>query len=165
MVLAIGTHKILVSACLLGDPLRYDGGDNRVDHPLLQQWHREDRLIAICPETTGGLPTPRPAAEIRNGRVWTQAGKDVTAAFERGAEAALELCRQHRIRLALLAARSPSCGNENIYDGRFSGRLVSGAGITAARLQAAGIRVFNPDQIEQAARYLATLDSSEGAKP
>ena len=92
----------------------------------------------------------------------TQAGEDITAAFERGAQAALELSRQHRIRLALLAARSPSCGNESIYDGRFSGRLVPGAGITAARLQAAGIRVFNPDQIEQAAEYLARLECTTG---
>ena len=154
--------KILVSACLLGEPLRYDGGDNRFEHPLLQQWHREDRLIGICPETAGGLPTPRPAAEIRDGRVWTQAGEDVTYAFERGAEAALELCRLHHIRLALLAARSPSCGNEFIYDGRFRGRLIPGAGITAARLQAEGIRVFNPEQIEQAAEYLSALEYTTG---
>ncbi len=151
-------RKILVSACLLGEPLRYDGRDNRIDDPLLRQWRDEGRVIPLCPEVAAGLPTPRPPAEIRDGRVLTRDGEDVTDAFERGADAALTLCREQDIRCALLAARSPSCGNQRIYDGFFSGRLVAGAGITAARLQSAGIRVFNPDQIGEAAAFLDSLD-------
>jgi len=153
--------RILVSACLLGQPLRYDGRDNRIDHPLLHQWRKEGRVVALCPETAGGLPTPRPAAELHDGRALTRDGNDVTGAFIRGAEAALDLCREQGIRIALLAARSPSCGNLVIHDGSFSGRLIPGAGITAARLQSAGIRVFNPDQIDEAATLLRQLDNGE----
>jgi uncharacterized protein YbbK (DUF523 family) len=153
--------RILVSSCLLGQPLRYDGRDNRLDHPLLQQWLDEDRVVPLCPEAAGGLPTPRPAAELRNGRARTRNGGDVTDAFIRGAETALDLCREQGIRIALLAARSPSCGNRLIYDGSFSGRLVPGTGITAACLQSAGIRVFNPDEIDEAAALLRQLDTGE----
>ncbi len=152
-------EKILVSACLLGAPLRYDGADNRCDHPLLDRWSRQGRLIDICPETAGGLPTPRPPAERRGGRVVTARGDDLTEAFSRGAAAAVDLCRTHDIRLALLAARSPSCGNRMIYDGRFSGRLIPGAGVTAERLQAIGVRVFEPAQIDELAATLNRLET------
>jgi len=155
-------HRILVSACLLGEPLRYDGGDNRIDHPLLRQWREEGRLVPLCPETAGGLPTPRSPAEIIGSRVITRQGEDVTDAFVKGAEATLDCCRRQDIRIALLAARSPSCGNEQIHDGSFRNRLVPGAGMTARVLQSSGIRVFNPDQIQQAAEYLAVLERTTG---
>lgn len=152
--------KILVSACLLGEPLRYDGRDNRLHHPLLTRWHDEGRIVPVCPETAGGLTTPRPPAELRDGRVITREGQDLTAAFERGAERALALCREQGIRVALLAARSPSCGNDRIYDGSFSGTLVGGMGVTARRLREAGVSVFNPEQITEAARALNRLEET-----
>ncbi len=151
-------QKILISACLLGQKVRYDGNSLCIDHPLLRQWQQQQRLVPLCPEMAGGLPVPRAAAEISGGsgadvitrqaRVLDRFGNDVSENFIKGAECALAICRQHDISIALLAARSPSCGNEWIYDGSFSKRLVQGAGVTAALLQQNDIRVFHPEQLE-----------------
>ena len=77
-------ERVLVSACLLGEPVRFDGGSAALDHPLLRRLHAEGRLVAVCPEVAGGLPVPRPPAEIAAGRVLTREGRDVTAPFEAG---------------------------------------------------------------------------------
>lgn len=144
---------ILVSACLLGQPVRYDGQGRQEIHPALLRWQEQGRLVVICPECAGGLPTPRPPAEIvAPGRVETEAGRDVTEAFMRGAEAALALARRHGVEVAILKARSPSCGSRQIYDGSFSGRLVDGMGMTARLLAEAGVAVFDEEQIEEAIR-------------
>jgi uncharacterized protein YbbK (DUF523 family) len=154
-------EKILISACLLGERVRYHGGDARVDHPALRRWWDEGRLIIVCPEVAGGLTTPRPAAEIvmnANGRrVLTATGRDVTDAFARGAQAAVDACVAHKIRVAILKDASPSCGSTAIYDGSFSGRRIAGQGITAERLAAAGVRVFTETELDAAAAYLAEL--------
>lgn len=160
-------EKLLVSRCLLGHPVRYDGGAHGPLAPL-QHWQAEGRVIALCPEVAGGLPTPRAPAEIAGGQgarvldgqlaVRTIAGEDVTAAFVSGAEQALKLVREHGIRLALLKARSPSCGNLENYDGSFSGVRVPGEGVTAAALRRAGVRVFNEAQLDQLAAELARLE-------
>ena len=156
-------EKILVSACLLGGRVRYHGGDARIAHPTLRRWHEEGRLVPLCPEVTGGLTTPRPAAEItvtpEGRRVLTAAGHDVTGAFERGAEAAANACAAHGIRIAILKDGSPSCGSRSIYDGRFSGRRVERQGMTATRLIAAGVKVFIESEIDDAAGYLDSLDA------
>lgn len=156
--------KILVSRCLLGHAVRYDGGAHG-PIALLLQWQAEGRVVALCPEVAGGLSTPRPPAEIPGGQgaavldgllaVRTVDGEDVGAAFLAGAQAALALVRQHGIRVAVLKARSPSCGNLENYDGSFSGRRVPGEGVTAALLRRAGVQVFNEEQLDEAARALA----------
>lgn len=146
----MNTPKILVSACLLGCPARYDGQSKPVNHPLLQRWHANGWLVPYCPEQAGGLPTPRPAAEIQqDGRVMTGEGKDVTSAFLKGAEQALALCQQQKIKYALLKESSPSCGSHDIYDGQFRGRKIPGEGITAHLLKAHGIRIFSEQQIDE----------------
>jgi uncharacterized protein YbbK (DUF523 family) len=156
-------EKILISACLLGERVRYHGGDARLEHPILRRWQEEGRLVPLCPEVTGGLSTPRPAAEITvtpdGRRVLTAAGQDVTGAFERGAEAAASACAAHGIRIALLKDGSPSCGSHSIYDGTFSGRRMDGDGVTATRLRAAGVRIFNESEIDFAAEYLHSLQT------
>jgi uncharacterized protein YbbK (DUF523 family) len=156
-------EKILISACLLGERVRYHGGDARVVHPILQRWHAEGRLVPLCPEVAGGLQTPRPAAEIlatRDGRrVLTLTGVDVTRAFERGAEAAAEACAAHGIHVAILKDGSPSCGSRSVYDGSFRGTRVEGEGVTAARLRAEGIRIFSESELEAAMDYVTALDS------
>ncbi|WP_027896541.1 DUF523 domain-containing protein [Zestomonas thermotolerans] len=168
-------HKILVSRCLLGERVRYDGGSNGPLEPLAR-WQTEGRVVPICPEVAGGLPTPRPPAEIPgaqgaavlDGRlpVLSIEGIEVTAAFLAGARRALELAEEHGVRIAVLKARSPSCGNLEGYDGSFTGRRVAGEGVTAALLRRAGIRVFNEDQLAEAAQALAELDVAEpGAVP
>jgi uncharacterized protein YbbK (DUF523 family) len=161
-------EKLLVSRCLLGHKVRYDGGAHG-PYGLLQRWQEEGRVVPLCPEVAGGLPTPRPPAEIPGGQgggvldgtlpVLTDAGDDVTAAFVAGAEAALALVRKHGLRVAVLKARSPSCGNTHNYDGSFGGRLVEGEGVTAALLRRAGVMVFNEQQLAEAA---AELDQLEG---
>jgi uncharacterized protein YbbK (DUF523 family) len=146
--------KILVSACLLGAPVRYNAVAKTLVHETLDRWRAEGRLVAICPEMAGGLPTPRPPAEVvghhADGRakVVDDRGRDVTLEFEAGAEAALALARAHRCRFALLKEGSPSCGSLLIYDGTFSGRKVPGTGVTAARLRAEGIQTFGEDELE-----------------
>ncbi|WP_252273604.1 DUF523 domain-containing protein [Pseudomonas subflava] len=161
-------EKLLVSRCLLGHRVRYDGGAHG-PYDLLQQWQDEGRLVPLCPEVAGGLPTPRPPAEIPGGQgggvlegrlpVLTDAGEDVTAAFVAGAEIALRLVRQHGLRVAVFKARSPSCGNTHNYDGSFSGTLVEGEGVTAALLRRHGVRVFNEGQLAEAAAELARLEA------
>jgi len=156
-------EQILISACLLGERVRYHGGDARSEHPILRRWQDEGRLVPLCPEVTGGLATPRPAAEItvtpEGRRVLTAAGADVTRAFERGAEAAVHACAAHGIRVAILKDGSPSCGSRSIYDGTFSGRRTVGNGITAARLLAAGVRTFTESEMDLAIEYLDSLEA------
>lgn len=160
-------QKILVSRCLLGHRVRYDGGASG-PFDQLQQWIAEGRVVPLCPEVAGGLPTPRAAAEIPGGqgvevldgsaRVITTEGDDVSAEFLSGARQALALVKQHDIRIAVLKANSPSCGNLLTYDGTFSGVKVSGEGVTAALLSRHGVRVFNESQLAEAASALAALD-------
>lgn len=160
-------EKILVSRCLLGHRVRYDGGASG-PFDLLEQWIEEGRVVPLCPEVAGGLPTPRAAAEIPGGQggevldgkaaVVTTEGEDVSAQFLEGARQALELVKKHGIRVAVLKANSPSCGNLLTYDGTFSGVKVSGEGVTAALLKRHGVRVFSELELAEAAVTLAALD-------
>jgi len=134
--------------------VRYDGGSclqhlDALSKQRIQQWQAQGLLLALCPEVSGGLPVPRPAAEIQGNRVATKAGEDVTQAFERGAAQALELCQQHQIQIAILKQGSPSCGNSLINDGSFQKEKIAGMGITAKRLHAHGIQVYNEHEIQQ----------------
>jgi uncharacterized protein YbbK (DUF523 family) len=156
-------QKILISSCLLGDRVRYHGGDAALDHPLLRRWQLEGRLVPVCPEVSGGLTTPRPPAELTSvptgQRVITVHGEDVTAAFGRGAQAAADLCAASHAQMAILKDGSPSCGSRMVYDGTFSGRLAAGEGMTAKRLRGKGVRVFSENELEEAAAYLAKLEA------
>ena len=137
----IDSSPILVSACLLGVPCRYDGtgfADERV-LALVKKYH----LIPICPEQLGGLPTPRPPAERHDTRVLTRDERDCTAAFARGAEETLRLAKLFSCRIAILKANSPSCGSGQIYDGCFCGRLIPGDGMTAALLKKDGVTILS----------------------
>lgn len=155
--------KILVSQCLLGYPVRYDGGAFDPGK-LLKQWRAQGRLVLICPEMAGGLSTPRSPAEIPGGQgsavldglvpVVTVDGTEVTNAYVAGADAALQLIADHSIRYAVLKARSPSCGNRETYDGSFSGIRVAGEGVAAAALRRRGVKVFNETELEQLAALL-----------
>ncbi|WP_247254540.1 DUF523 domain-containing protein [Pseudomonas moorei] len=159
-------QKILVSRCLLGHRVRYDGGASG-PFDQLQSWLDEGRVVPLCPEVAGGLPTPRAAAEIPGGQggevldgqasVLTTEGEDVSAQFLSGACQALELVRQHGIRIAVLKANSPSCGNLLTYDGTFSGVKVRGEGVTAALLKRHGVQVFSELELAEAAAALENL--------
>lgn len=138
--------RLLISACLLGVPCRYDGTGKL--HPLAEELSRRHQLVPVCPEQMGGLPTPRPPAERRRDRVVTASGEDVTDAFRRGAEAVLDLCRRLNCQGAVLKERSPSCGSGEIYNGYFSDRLTRGDGIAAQMLKAHGIEIWGESAIK-----------------
>ncbi len=160
--------RVLVSACLLGQSVRFDGRDKFTDDPRLARWREQGRVVPVCPEVAGGLPVPLRPAEIHGvgagawvldggARVVDDRGQDVTHAFVAGAQQALALVRAHSIRVAVLKARSPSCGRGAVYDGSFAGRAVAGNGVTAELLQRAGVRVFDETSIEAADRCLREL--------
>ena len=152
--------RILVSSCLLGSPVRYDGRDKKSDHHVMQRWLDEGRIVSVCPEMLGGLGTPRPPAEIAGGRVVTPDGTDVTAAFEKGASTVAEQAGLHGIRVAVLKEGSPSCGSTYVYDGTFTRARVPGEGVTAERLRSLGVAVFSEEQIDAAYAYVASLERS-----
>lgn len=153
------TPKILVSMCLMGHPVRYNGSAKTAAHDALERWQREGRLVPVCPELAGGFSVPRPPAEIADGesgqrvlsgvaRIVDVNGADVTAPFVAGAQTALALARAHDCRFAILADGSPSCGSSFIYDGSFANRRHAGAGVTAALLRQHGIEVFSDTEID-----------------
>jgi uncharacterized protein YbbK (DUF523 family) len=146
--------SIVVSACLLGVPCTHDGTARRSEAVLALRTPEggAHRLVPVCPESVGGLPTPRPAAERSptDGRVRTAAGLDVTDAYERGARHAVAVARATGARVAVLKARSPSCGCHEIYDGTFTRTRVAGEGMTAEALRAAGVRVTSDEDLGDA---------------
>lgn len=152
--------KILVSACLLGEPVRYDGTAKRI--PALDELRARFELIPFCPEVAGGLPVPRPAAELSGSAreilttidsasdqpragIYTRSGADLTREFLTGARAALALCQAGDITLAILKERSPSCGVHEVYDGTHQGVRRSGRGLTAELLAGCGIELYTED--------------------
>ena len=133
-------EKILVSACLLGEPCRYDG--RSVPSAEVVALGETYELVPACPEQLGGLSTPRVPCELQpDGRVLDRDGADRTDAFRAGAAAAVEIARSHGCARAILKENSPSCGAKAVYDGTFSGRIVPGEGVAAAALRRAGISV------------------------
>lgn len=132
---------ILVSACLAGKNCKYSGGNNQVDD--IRRLYEEGKAVLVCPEQLGGLPTPRACAEITGGRVMNTEGRDVTAEYELGAQKALEICREHHCTMAILKAKSPSCGCNGIYDGTFSHTVVEGKGVFASLLEQEGIECID----------------------
>jgi len=166
--------KILISACLLGERVRYHGGDAALSDRVLDRWRREGRLVPFCPEVAGGLSVPRPPAEIRGAgggavlegtaRVVTSEGADVTEAFLAGARAALDAALRQGARVAILKDGSPSCATAQVYDGTFTGRRRPGSGVTAALLAKKQVRVFNEHELEAAQRYVAELESGRSSE-
>jgi uncharacterized protein YbbK (DUF523 family) len=152
---------VLVSACLLGDAVRYDGGSKAVQHPVLARWLSEGRVVRVCPELAGGLTVPRPPAERRGLRVVTSTGDDVTAEFDRGAEQALQLAQRLGAAVAVLKENSPSCGSQQIGDGSFSKTRIPGEGVTTALLRAHGIQVFSEAEWDAADRALDAAAARE----
>lgn len=161
-------QHILVSACLLGEAVRYNGSDRRCAHPILRRWLDEGRVIPICPEVAAGASVPRPPSEILGidggrgvctgtARVIEPDGNDVTDLFIQGAEHALTQAAERGIHIAVLKEGSPSCGSAQIYDGSFSGRRLTGEGVTAARLRQAGIAVFSEERLGEADALLKRL--------
>ncbi len=161
--------RILVSACLIGQPVRYDGSAATVTSTILDRWIREGRLVSFCPEVAGGFPVPRPPAEIAGdggsavlrgeAKVFDESGRDVTTYFVTGAHEALRTASDQGVRLAILKDNSPSCGSSFIHGGDFTGTTRPGMGVTTALLENCGIRVFSEQQIQDADDYLAQIEA------
>jgi uncharacterized protein YbbK (DUF523 family) len=154
-----GKERVLVSACLLGSPVRYNGSARLSHHAVLERWQGEGRVIPLCPEVAVGFPTPRPAAELLGtadgatvmagrAQVVEKGGRDVSDLYCAAAEIALDEAVANGCRFALLTDGSPSCGSSFVYDGSFSGRRVPGRGTTTALLEEHGIRVFSEAEID-----------------
>lgn len=158
--------KILISACLLGQPVRYDGQSKPITHDLITQWRTQGLLVPICPEGLGGLATPRDPAEIVGGtardvfegraKVITDRGEDVTDAFIQGAKRTLKIARDHDVQIAILKQFSPSCGSQMVYDGTFSRHRIDGLGLTTYWLTQHGIEVFDEHQLHVVQQQLDT---------
>ena len=163
--------KIAVSACLLGKKVRYDG-KSKPNNELMgffDEISESVEVVPICPEVSGGLPTPRPPSEIVGGarseisgapaevgdpvpygvRVVNSEGRDVTVAYEKGASVCLGIIKENDIKIAVLKARSPACGKNSIYDGTFSKKLVPGHGMLAGKLMDEGIDVFTEEELTE----------------
>lgn len=142
---------ILVSACLAGENCKWNGGNNKNRDVLdfMEKMKGKAEFHFVCPEEMGGLPTPRPAAEIKEEgeAVINTEGRDVTAEYLLGADLALREAKKYGCTLAILKERSPSCGSDGIYDGSFSHRLIPGMGKTAALLSGYGIKVIGESEI------------------
>ena len=139
--------KIMVSACLLGENCKYNGGNNRNEHVL--EYLKGHEVIPVCPEVMGGLPTPRIPSEICGNLVINREGHIVDQEFRKGAKEALDIALRERVDLVILKAKSPSCGTKQIYDGTFSKTLIDGQGVFASMLLEAGIPFKDEDDIEK----------------
>jgi len=130
---------IIVSGCLAGINCSYRGTNS--EDASIVQLVQEGLAIPVCPEQLGGLTTPRPPAEVKNSRVVTIEGNDVTEAFLAGAKEVLKICQKYNCKEAILKSKSPSCGSGKIRDGNFNGTLIDGDGLTAQLLKEHGIKV------------------------
>ena len=137
--------KIAVSACLLGENCKYNGGNNYSEK--VAAFIEGHEVVGVCPEVLGGLSIPRKPSEIVDGVVRHQDGTSVDAEFRKGAELALNIIMKQEVELVILQSRSPSCGIDTIYDGSFSKTLIPGDGIFVELLKKQGIRVVDVAEI------------------
>ena len=161
-------HKILVSGCLNGRPIRFDNTNVSVESEIWDRWESDGRLVPFCPELAAGFPVPRAPAEIigstasvvlqGRGRVEEDNGTDVTDMFVQGARLAARWAMSEGCVMAVLTDGSPSCGTSYTYDGTFTGGTVEGMGVTAQLLHNHGLLVFGEDRVDEADRCLRSLD-------
>ncbi len=149
--------NILIIACLLGVSCRYDKEGK--ERPWVRELLEKHRVIPVCPEQLGGMPTPRDPVEWRQGRAVNNEGEDCTEKFLAGAAETWKLAKLYGCELAILKARSPSCGSHGIYDGSFQGRLTAGMGAAASLLASHGVRLMDEEEAE---RWLTKSDASDG---
>lgn len=159
--------KILVSSCLLGEDTRFDGANSSVamnpkfkfsEKELFMDIMCDNEIFSICPEVAGGLNVPRNKSEIvsqnKPFKVLDVEQNDVTINFLVGAKKALDICLENGIKVALFKSKSPSCGNDGIYDGTFTQKLVEGKGLSARLLEENGIKVFNEYELEELKKFI-----------
>lgn len=137
--------KILVSACLLGHNVKYNGKNNF--NKFVDALKNKYEIIPICPEVDGGLSIPRIPSEIRNNKVINQNNEDVTSFYLRGINRILDLIKNNKIEFIVLKEKSPACGVHFVYDGTFSHKLINGQGFLASHI--ANIPIYSENDIEK----------------
>ena len=138
--------RILVSACLLGENCKYNGGNNY--NPAVAEFVKDKEVLPICPEMMAGMGCPRIPIEIVDGVLMDRDGNNVDAAMRKAVEQAMEMIREEDIQCAVLQSRSPTCGVNQIYDGSFTGKLIEGSGVLAQALKLTGYRVVDAEDIK-----------------
>lgn len=152
--------KVLISACLLGENVKYNGSNNDIrSHPFIQHLVNLNLLVPLCPETLAGLPTPRVPVEIVDGRAISKEAVDLTKEFYLGARIVCDVAHQKNVKMAILKSRSPSCGVGLIYDGSFTKRLTEGNGICAQLLEERKITIFCEDELKMAEKFWNKLQN------
>ncbi len=152
------SKKVLISSCLLGENVKYDGTNNSItQNQFIKKLQKLNLIVSICPEVEGGLPTPRVPVEIQNNRAINKKGEDKTKEFKLGANKTLEIALQNDIEMAIMKSKSPSCGAGQIYDGTFLKKLINGDGISTALLKDKGIKIFGEGELEIAQEYWERL--------
>ena len=149
--------KVLISACLLGDNVKYSGGNNLTPELVTMLEKYNVKIVKICPECFAGLPIPRVPSEIREDKVFSKDGRDITEEFLSGAEKTYQIAKRKQVDFAILKERSPSCGSSFIYDGSFSGKVIEGQGLTAKKLSKENIIIFSEENLEEIEKYLEKL--------
>lgn len=142
-------EHVLISACLLGIDCKYNGGTNTLPEAKLRALFEKYELVPVCPESYGGLASPRPPSERIGELVLAKDGTDVTAQYEKGAWAAVRLAALFGCRAAIMKEHSPSCGHGLIYDGTFTGTLIPGDGMAAGLLKKNGVAVYGESDIDK----------------
>ena len=150
--------KVLISACLLGDNVKYSGGNNLTPELVTMLEKYNVKIVKICPECFAGLPIPRLPSEIKEGKVYSKDGRDITEEFLSGAEKTYQIAKRKQVDFAILKERSPSCGSSFIYDGSFSGKVIEGQGLTAKKLSKENIIIFSEENLEEIEKYLEELN-------
>lgn len=141
-------EKLLISACLFGENVRYDAKNNLIEN--LDKLREKYELYSFCPEVASGMVIPRVPSEITNFnplKITNEFGIDTTDFFTDGAIQTLHICQKYDIKIALLKSKSPSCGTKEVYDGNFTKTLIKGQGITANLLAQHNIKLYDENQI------------------
>ena len=150
--------KVLISACLLGDNVKYSGGNNLTPELVILLEKYNVDIVKVCPECFAGLPIPRVPSEIKEDKVYSKDGRDITEEFLSGAEKTFKIAKENQIDFAILKERSPSCGSSYIYDGSFSGKVIQGQGLTVRKLNEENIVIFSEENLEEIEKYLQVLN-------
>ena len=142
----------------MGDNVKYSGGNNlTLELVILLEKYNVD-IVKVCPECFAGLPIPRVPSEIKETKVFSKDGRDITEEFLSGAEKTFKIAKENQIDFAILKERSPSCGSSYIYDGSFSGKVIQGQGLTVRKLNEENIVIFSEENLEEIEKYLQVLN-------
>lgn len=147
--------KIIISACLYGQNVRYDGNNNSIqENKFIKKLMALDMLIPFCPEVEGGLPTPRIPVEIIDNKAIDKEGNNRTKNFFNGAQKICTIAEENDVKIAIMKSRSPSCGKGKIYDGTFTRKLIDANGIAVMELEKLGVTVYTEDDLIKLEKFL-----------